>query len=340
MRTPLEQSRRQARLVVRTVVATCITALVVGVHAGPASAATKIIQGMVSHGALQWPEYVAQEKGWFKEKGIEHELIATRGGSGGAQELASGDLHLSYSGFPDFMRAINKGAPEKIIINCIGVPPYGLYSKKEIKSVADLKGKTVSVGGTKDVTLIYVEAMTKPGGVTAKDMNFIYAKATPARFAALVSGGADATILFPPFTYRAEQQGFTNLGYINKVLPDFPFTVMAANNAWAEKNKDALMGYVASYGRATRWLYDPANRAEAVSILVKYSNAKPEDAEPTYDFFIRDVKALSPTGLFSPAAYKQMTDALIDFEDIAPPVPPMSKFIDESYVRTAWESWK
>src|SRR5690606_39001042 len=66
-------------------------------------AETKILQGYVSPGALQWPEYIASEFGWFKENGVSVELIIARGAVGGAQQLAAGSLNLAYSGFPDFM---------------------------------------------------------------------------------------------------------------------------------------------------------------------------------------------------------------------------------------------
>ena len=75
-------------------------------------------------------------------------------GAGAAQQLAAGALNLGYSGFPDFIRATNQGAPIKIVINAISAPPYGVYAKPAIKKISDLKGKTVSIGGSKDITLI------------------------------------------------------------------------------------------------------------------------------------------------------------------------------------------
>src|SRR5215831_9170455 len=84
----------------------------------------KIIEGFVSHGALQWPEYIATEFGWFKENGLEVDMLVV--GAGAAQQVAAGALNLGYSGFPDFIRAINQGAPVEIVINAITAPPYGV----------------------------------------------------------------------------------------------------------------------------------------------------------------------------------------------------------------------
>src|SRR6516225_1473418 len=91
-------------------VVACATGLL-----GKAHAQTKIVEGFVSHGALQWPEYIASEFGWFKENGIDLDMLVV--GAGAAQQVAAGVLNLGYSGFPDFIRAINQGAPVRIVIN-------------------------------------------------------------------------------------------------------------------------------------------------------------------------------------------------------------------------------
>ena len=69
---------------------------------------------------------------------------------------------------------------------------------------------------------IYMESFLAAGELKAKDVDFHYAKATPDRFAALVSGGVDAAILYPPATFRAASQGFTYLGDITDHLKSSP----------------------------------------------------------------------------------------------------------------------
>jgi NitT/TauT family transport system substrate-binding protein len=300
-----------------------------------APAQTKIVEGFVSHGALQWPEYIATEFGWFKENGIEVDMLVVGGGA--AQPVAAGALNIAYSGFPDFIRATNAGAPVKIVINAIGQPPYGVYSKPAIKKISDLKGKIASIGGQRDITLIYMEAFLAAGGLKPQDLDFVYAKATQDRLAALVSGGVDAAILYPPATFRAGAQGFTYLGDIEPYLKDFPFTVWAVNTSWAAKNRPALLAYVKAYGRAIRWLYDPSNKEKAVDILVKYSRQDRKDSADTYDYFVTKLKAFSADGLITETIYKKMTDGLISLEDMKPPMPPMSKFFDASFVQEAWK---
>ncbi len=300
-----------------------------------ARAETPIVEGFVSPGALQWPEYIATEFGWFKENGVSVDMVAV--GAGAAQQLAAGSLNIGYSGYPDFIRATNQGAPIKIVIDAVSEPPYAVYAKPTIKRIADLKGKTVSIGGTKDVTLIYMEAFIASAGLKASDIDFVYAKATQDRLAALLSGGADAAILYPPSTFRAAAAGSTDLGDIETYLKDFPFTVWAANIDWAASHRDALLGYIGAYSRAVHWLYDFKNKDQAVDILVKYAKQDRKDSADTYDYFVSKLHAFSQDGRISESSYKRMTDALVEWGDLKQPVAPESKFCDWSFVAAAWK---
>src|SRR5262249_37772432 len=153
--------------------------------------------------------------------------------------------------------------------------------------------KTVSIGGTKDVTLIYMEAFIGSAGLKKRDLDFVYAKATKDQFAPLLSGGGDAAILYPPSTVRARAAGLSHVGYIEPYLKAFPFTVWAANTDWAAKNREALLSYIRAYSRAVHWLYDPKNKDQAVDILVKYSKQDRKDSADTYDYFVGKLRAFS-----------------------------------------------
>ena len=91
----------------------------------------------------------------------------------------------------------------KIIISDFIGSPYAIFAKKTIKQIADLKGKLISIGGINDITLIYIKPFLASAGLKTSDVDFVYAKAAGDRFAALVSGGVDATILNPPTYFKA-----------------------------------------------------------------------------------------------------------------------------------------
>jgi ABC-type nitrate/sulfonate/bicarbonate transport system substrate-binding protein len=300
---------------------------------GLSRAETKIVAGIVSHGTSQWPQYVAEDLGWLKQRGLTLDMVSV--GSGGAQQLATGGIDLSHSGFPEFIRAANQGARVKIVINDISVPPYTVYARPAIRTIAELRGKTISIGGIKDVTLIYIKPLLASAGLSASDVDFVYAKSAGDRFSALAAGAVDAAILNPPSSLFAAQSGFTDLGEIRTYLNDFPFTMWAVNTDWAAKNKPGLVDFARLYLEAVRWLYDVSNKDKAVDILLKHARQSRKDAADSYDYYFGKLYGFSRDGLLSDSAYQKMTEGLIELGDLSPPVPPQSKFFDASFVKEA-----
>ena len=85
------------------------------------------------------------------------------------------------TGLVDPIRAIDQGAPIAIVRFEAQAPPYALLAKPNIKTLSDLKGKLISLGGAKDITRIYVERMLAPHGVKAGEFDMMFAGATAAR---------------------------------------------------------------------------------------------------------------------------------------------------------------
>jgi ABC-type nitrate/sulfonate/bicarbonate transport system substrate-binding protein len=287
----------------------------------PTLGQTTVIMGSVgSSSANSWATYVAVEKGLFAAAGIIPDIVHAQSNAGVIQQLAAGSLNMSNnSGLVDPIRASEKGAPVAILRVEIQRPPYSLLAKPAIKTMKDIKGKLVSVGGPKDITRIYVDRMLEAGGVKSGEFDMAYAGATSARFAALQSGAVDAAILTPPFNFAAQSAGFTNLGNVNEYV-DMPFAGIAVNAKWAEANKATAEKIVGVYNQSIAWLYDPKNRSEAVQILNKVSKLKIEDAEKAYDFLIGG-KFFEPTGKVSKALVGKLVDALQSVGDLPKDFP-------------------
>jgi len=310
------------------------TVIVAGLFAAQsAEAQTKIVAGMVAHGPPQWPQYIAQEFGWFKQDNIDLDLVTV--GAGGAQQVAGGALNIAHSGYPDFARAALQNAPVRIIISDFIGSPYAVFAKPAIKQIADLKGKLISIGSIYDITLIYLKPFLASAGLRTADVDFVYAKAAGDRFAALVSGAVDATLLNPPTYFKAKAQGFTDLGDTKPYADGVPFTVWGANSAWAVQNSEVLTAFVRDYRRAVRWLYDPAHKEQAVDILVKHANQDSNDSADAYDYLVTKLKLFGLDGEVSDASYAKMAEGLADIGIMKPPFPPKSAIYDGSFVQQA-----
>lgn len=272
------------------------TLLALALGAPPALALDKITIGETGSGsATHWPTYVAMSKGFFKALDIEVEFVPAPSSAAVMQQLAAGSLALGVSGPGDAARAIDKGAPVRLLRVESQTAPYEVMGKPIYKSLADLRGKIVMVGGAKDITRYYIDRMAAPLGVKPGDYDFVFAGATSQRFAALQSGSIDATILNAPFNFKAKAAGFVSLGITGDMVKDVPFGMLSVNRAWALANKPAVGRFMEGFAKGVNWFYDPANREEAIDIFAKISKSERDDAAKTYDFYIA-IKMFDPVG--------------------------------------------
>lgn len=328
MRTEMRIARAWARTLV-------VAAGLVTAH--NALAADTVTLGLVTRHALSWPVFAAMDKGFFDKLGIKVDIVTTGGSAQGTLQLAANSIHVASVGLPDLLRAMDQGAPLKIIGYECAESPYKLMAGKNIQSIAALKGKNIIIGGSKDITGIYLDAMVNPAGFKRSDVNLLYAGASSARLSALISGGADAAILTSPFDFQAISMGYTDLGDIPKALPGFPISVYAVNTSWGNPNRATVVNFLKGFHQGVRWLYDSANKAEAVGILVKATGGKPDDIAKIYDLFMRDLKAYGKEeGIIPPEGFNRILNLLAENGDLPKPVAPMSKFVDDSFLKAAF----
>ena len=296
---------------------------------------TTVSLGLTSKTANEWAEYVADTLGFFTANGVKVDMIYTGSAANGAQQLTAGSLDISEISSTQVIEAIQGGAPITIIVEHGTKAPYFVLGKKGVTSLAALKGKTVIVGGPNDITRVFMDKVLASAKLKPDDYNYTYAGATTERFAALLSGGVDAAILFPPFAYRASSQGYPVLAEISTFFPTFLFDGFAAKPDWAKAHSDVVVRFIKGYLQGVRWLYDPANKARAIQILSETTNTAPEDAAQTYDLFIAKLHVFSANGVPSNASLGPVIDALVNLGQVKPPAPPAARFFDATYVNQA-----
>lgn len=287
--------------------------------AAPARAADTVQIGSVdSTSANLWPLHIAVTNGYFAAENIKIDLVFAQSNASVIQQLAAGSYNIAPSaGMVDPIRAVNKGAPVALIRIVIKAPPYALLAKPAIGKIEDLKGKTIIIGGPKDITRIFTERMLAPHGLKPGDYDYVYAGATSARFSALKSGAVDAALLTLPYNFFAEGQGYHNLGFTFDYLPKMPFAGMAVNRIWATAHPDLVKRFLTAYNKGVAWFDDPANREAAVKIQLATSKIKQEDVEKAYTF-LHDKKLFEPTGKVSKQSVNSIIDALRGLGDLGP----------------------
>jgi NitT/TauT family transport system substrate-binding protein len=283
-----------------------------------AKAAEAITVGSVGQASANlWPVLIGIDKGFFAAEDLKIDVVYVQSSAQMVQQITSGSLDISIStGLVDPMRAIGMGAPIAIVRVEIQAPPYALLAKPSIKSLKELKGKVISLGGPKDITRIYVERMLEPNGVKPGEFDMVFAGATVARASALLAGAVDAAILLPPFNFQTEAAGFNNLGLTIEYVRDLPFSGITVNVRWANEHKDLLQRILAAHTKSVAWFEDDRNRSEAVSILAAASKLKQGDVEKAYDF-MRNGHFFEPTGKVSKSKLTGLAKAMVSLGDLS-----------------------
>jgi NitT/TauT family transport system substrate-binding protein len=274
-----------------------------------AQAADKVIAGSLGGQAPLWPFHIAVAKGFFAADGIDLELNFAHSGAAVTQQLTGGSLDVALSvGITDPMHAIDKGA-QLALIRIIGQSaPYVLIGKSGLKTIADLKGKTISVGQVNDITTVYFEKMMAANGLKKGEYQMIAAGTSGARFASLKAGVADAAFVLPPLNFQANRAGFVTLGFAADYVKNLPFTGMAVLKSWAATHEAATKRILAVTDKSIAWFNDPSHRDEAIDILVKSAHSSREDAQASYDF-IRHIEYFEPDSKLSRAKLQNIMAA-------------------------------
>jgi ABC-type nitrate/sulfonate/bicarbonate transport system substrate-binding protein len=249
------------------------------------------------------------------------------------QQLAGGSLNLAQAATDQALRAILRGAPIRIVAGAASNAPFRLVAAKTVKSWSDLKGKTISVGGLTDVTLYFLRVMARKNGLADQDYDLLYGGGTPNRFAQLASGAVAAAMLTNPVDFSALEQGFVDLGSVPQYLPNWAQNNILVDTRWAQQHRDTVLAFLRAQIKATKFIYEPANRDDVIAILAKHTKTAPNIAALTYELYIKQQVIARNAALFEDGI-KANFEALVALGDLATP-PPLDGFIDASFLAQA-----
>ena len=154
---------------------------------------------------------IAQKEGYFKEEGLNVELLSIRG------EIA---IRTTLAGEVDFftnagsaLAAAVRGVPVRLITVFQDKPSWDLIAQPEIKSVAQLRGKNIAVMSPEGSLAVVAREMLRKNGLDpTKDVNLVTMGGDEVRFPALQTKSIQATLFNTAMSIKAQREGFSKLG--------------------------------------------------------------------------------------------------------------------------------
>lgn len=221
--------------------------------------------------------FVAQERGFFREEGLDPQLVQVRA-TAAIAAIVSGEVHALGS-IGSAIRAIPRGAPIKVLAVSLRRPVFWLVSRPELKTVADLKGKvlgTTTLGGSQHTA--GVRMLRRAGLNPDKDVTVVLGGDVPTQLQALVNGSIQVGILSPPTVILARDKYKMNI--LASAIDEF--SSLQNGLGVLEKNvKDPLVKRILR-ARAKGNRYFHQNEKGTAEILAKYLNVDLNTALETY----------------------------------------------------------
>jgi ABC-type nitrate/sulfonate/bicarbonate transport system substrate-binding protein len=319
----------------RFAVATAILAALMLVLSGGAFAQTKIKVGMVIGGTgLHIPTYVAMEKGFFKQEGLDAEWVKLNGKAMVTAGLA-GEVDFVPIPSGGALAAL-KGAQLSYVVGQSLGSQWVIVTGKDITKPADLKGKTFAYGraGGADYdegATVFARAFHMNVG---KDYKVISFQAEPERVAALINGSVQAALLTAPAAAKAVKAGYKVLLTTSDYIPRLGGPIWTLKS-YADKNPDAVRRFVRAIARSI--MYIRTEKAGTVQVFKDYLGIDdPQEAALLWDQLHNTYDAALPKDLFREIFESRRTDLITAGQwPKDKPLPDPEAFVTRSILETA-----
>lgn len=249
--------------------------------AAPGASEARMTIGLSSVNIAFLPVYVAQEKGLFKDEGLDVQFVMFNAGSTNLQSLMGGDIQMMGSAFVETLGGRSAGFDIKNFWGICNLMPFELYSNTNFRSMKEAKGKRFAISRFGSLTDFLTRATLQHHGIDPKDVTILQIGSTPARFAALSAGAVDASVVWFPVTEIAKGQGFRKLFDLKEMFPEWPYETFAARESWLSKERADVTKFLRAYQRGVKHTWD--NKDDAVRAMRKYVKIDPAYAPAGYD---------------------------------------------------------
>ena len=282
--------------------------------------------------ALQF--YIAQRKSFFAREGVNLEILPIEGGAANmVVALTKGAVDITRTATPYLIQDVLGGSDNVAVFGETGTPIYSLIVKPEIKTFADLRGKTVGLSLAVDTISISTRKLMAMNGIKEGDFKVKELVGTPARSACLKK---NAVPLGQPEDFILMQEGYRRLGVSTDAMSNFQFIVGAVRRSWGEKNKDALVRYGRALASSYRFMRDPANRDEVVRIMLDTTGSSEAIARQTLQLYFEPDRGVVPKqGEIDVTGFREVIRVMGEVGELKPPLPAVERFIDLQYLKAA-----
>ena len=296
---------------------------------------TRIRMGLAARSTTSMPFFVARERGFFREEGLEVELIVMQAIQTIQATLGKSTQFASATG--SAVSAAVRGADIKVILAVTDRPSFDLIVQPNITSVQQLRGKKIGTGGVGSLAEILARRILMANNVRPEEVAILATGPSHVTYLSLKAKVIDAAPLQMPLTFTAQDEGFRKLVAAGDVYQTVQGG-LATTTAMLTEQPELVTKVVRAMLRATRLI--KSDRKYGIEFLkgpwLDIGKDPEKIAARTYDIA---APALLENGTVGEDIQRQMiADASALVKPKQPPLP--AQVFDFSIVRKIGETLK
>ena len=281
----------------------------------------KLVVSEVTHSVFYAPQYVALHNGYFKDVGLDVELILTPGADKVTAAVLSGDVDIGFSGSEATIYIYNQGEKDylKTFAGLTQKDGSFIVARNKIDNFTlnDLKGKYIiggRIGGMPEMTLEYI--LTKNNINPTKDLTIDTSIAFAAMQGAFIGGTGDFVSLFEPNATLVEKEGY---GYIVASLGELggniPYTAYNARISYLEKNPEIIQKFTQAIQKGLDFVHQNDSKKIAKIIEKEFPDTKLEDLITVIDRY-KKIDTWPKTTEFTEESFNHLQDIMINAKQL------------------------
>jgi len=288
--------------------------------------------GIVSRSTLDMPFYVARERNFFREEGLEPEIILMRANLS-VQALLGGSIDFGTA-TGTAVSAIVNGADVRVVLAMSDAPSFDLIVQPSITSVQQLRGKKIGVAGIGGLTDILARQILIANHVPPEQVTFLPLGASDVTYVSLKAGVIEATMLQIPQTFMAQDEGFRKIASGGDVYRIVQGGLATAKTTVSER-PELVTKTIRATLRAVRLIKN--DKKYALEFMkgpyLDLGKERERFTERAYDAAVRGYVL---SGLVDEKLQREMITAAAQRVKSAPPAP--ERVFDFSFARKVTES--
>ncbi len=295
---------------------------------------TKVRVAEVTHSAFYAPFYVAIENNYFKNNGIDIDLILTSGANNVTAAVLSKDVEIGFCGPEATIYIYNEGEKD-YIQSFAGLTKRDgqfLVSRKKIENFKFnmLEGKEILAGRVGGMPILNFQNALDKTNTDAKKININ----TSIDFASLtgtfIAGTGDFVNLFEPNATKIEKEGY---GYIvasiGKYSGEMPYTAFNARKSYINDNKELIKKFTNSINEGLNFVKNNTSKTIADTIINQFPDTSKNDLETIIERY-KEADSWLETPYITEKSFKNLEDIMIKDNQISKYVP-YNKLINNFY---------